>query len=109
MEGVAVPERDGYIAGVPWWVDTSQPDPDAAAQFYGGVFGWEFEEAMPEGTPARYLIARLRGGDVAAVSSQPEGAPAQAVWNSYIWVEDADEAVAKAREAGGSVLSEPFA
>ena len=25
-----MPERDGYIAGVPCWVDTSQPDPDAA-------------------------------------------------------------------------------
>ena len=101
-------ERDGYIAGVPCWVDTSQPDPDAAADFYGGLFGWEFEDAMPAGAPARYLIARLRGGDVAAVSSQPEGAPPQAVWNTYIWVEDADEAAATAREAGGSVLSEPL-
>ena len=103
-----MPERDGYIAGVPCWVDTSQPDPDAAAEFYGGLFGWEFEEAMPPGAPARYLIARLRGGDVAAVSSQPEGAPPGAVWNTYIWVEDADAAAAKAREGGGSVLGEPL-
>jgi uncharacterized protein len=103
-----LPDRDGYIAGVPCWVDTSQPDPDAAARFYGGLFGWEFEEAMPAGSQGRYLIARLRGGDVAAVSSQAEGAPSQAVWNTYIWVEDADRAAAKAREAGGSVLSEPF-
>jgi uncharacterized protein len=103
-----MPERDGYIAGVPCWVDTSQPDPDAAAAFYGGLFGWEFEDAMPAGSDGRYLIARIRGGAVAAVSSQPEGAPAQAAWNTYIWVEDADEAAATAREAGGSVLSEPF-
>ncbi len=103
-----MPERDGYIAGVPCWVDTSQPDPDAAAGFYGGLFGWEFEDAMPAGSQGRYLIARLRGGEVAAVSSPPEGAPAQAVWNTYIWVDDADEAAAKAREAGGSILSEPF-
>jgi len=102
-----LPERDGYIAGVPCWVDTSQPDPDAAAEFYGGLFGWEFEDAMPAGAPGRYLIARLRGGDVAAVSSPPEGAPAQAVWNTYLWVEDADEAAAKARAAGGGVLSDP--
>src|SRR6478735_9354777 len=63
---------------------------------------------MPGGSPGRYLIGRIRGGDVAAVSSQPEGAPPQAVWNTYIWVEDADESVAKAREAGGSVLTEPL-
>jgi predicted enzyme related to lactoylglutathione lyase len=103
-----LPERDGYIAGVPCWVDTSQADPDAAAEFYGGLFGWQFEEMMPAGSPVRYLMARLRGGDVAAVSSPPEGASPQAVWNTYIWVDDADETAAKAREAGGAVLSEPF-
>jgi len=43
---------------------------------------------MPAGAPATYLIARIRGGDVAGVSSPPEGAPAQAVWNTYIWVEN---------------------
>lgn len=103
-----MPERDGYIHGVPCWVDTTQPDPEAAAAFYRGLFGWEIEDAMPEGSESRYLVARLRGGDVAAVSSQPEGAPAEAVWNTYIWVENAHDAAAKAREAGGSVLSEPF-
>jgi uncharacterized protein len=103
-----LPERDGYIAGVPCWIDSSHPDADAAAAFYGGLFGWEFEDAMPAGAPGRYLIARLRGGDVAALSSPPEGATSEAVWNTYIWVEDADEAAAKARDAGGNVLSEPF-
>ena len=103
-----MPDRDGYIAGVPCWVDTSQPDPDAAAAFYGGLFGWDFEDAMPAGSPGKYLMARIRGGDVAAVSSPAEGAPGQAIWNTYIWVDDADEAAAKARDAGGSVLTEPF-
>ena len=36
-------ERDGYIAGVPCWVDTSHPEPEAAVKFYSGLFGWEFE------------------------------------------------------------------
>ncbi len=103
-----MPERDGYIPGVPCWIDTSQPDPESAADFYRGLFGWEFEDAMPPGSPGKYLIARIRGGDVAAVSSIPEGAPPQARWNTYIWVDSADEAAAKARDAGGSVLMEPF-
>ena len=60
-------ERDGYLPGVPCWVDTSQPDPEAAVAFYGGLFGWDFEDAMPPGSPGKYFIARLRGGDVAAV------------------------------------------
>ena len=68
-----MPERDGYIPGVPCWIDTSQPDPEAALPFYTGLFGWEFEDVMPPDSPGRYFIARLRGGDVAAVGSQPEG------------------------------------
>lgn len=42
-----MPERDGYIPGVPCWVDTSQPDPEAAVDFYSGLFGWEFENVLP--------------------------------------------------------------
>ena len=101
-------ERDGYIPGVPCWVDTSQPDPEAAVGFYGGLFGWEFENVLPPDSPGRYFIGRLRGGDVAAVASQPEGAPPGAVWNTYVWVESADETASKVLAAGGQVLTEPF-
>src|SRR3954449_13172397 len=93
------PERDGYIPGVPCWIDTSQPDPEAAVEFYRGVFGWEFEDVMPPGAPGRYFAARLRGGDVAAVSSQPEGAPRAATWNTYIWVDSADAAAEQVLDA----------
>ena len=103
-----MPERDGYIPGVPCWVDTGQPDPEAALRFYGGLFGWELKDTMPEGSDGEYFIARLRGGDVAAVGSIPEGAPPMAVWNTYVWVGSADEAVSKARDAGGGVVTEPF-
>src|SRR5689334_23756961 len=71
-EGSTMAERDGYIPGVPCWIDTSQPDPDAAARFYGGLFGWEFEDVMPEGAESKYLTGHIRGGDVAAISSQQE-------------------------------------
>jgi predicted enzyme related to lactoylglutathione lyase len=103
-----VPERDGYIPGVPCWVDTSQPDPEAAADFYGALFGWQFEEVMPPGSPGKYLIGRLRGGDVGAVGSIPESAPPTAMWNSYVWVDSAEETESKVRDSGGRVLMEPF-
>jgi len=103
-----MPERDGYIPGVPCWVDTSQPEPAAAVAFYGGLFGWDFENVMPEGSGGEYFIGRIRGGDVAAVGSIPEGAPPMAMWNSYIWVDSADETAAKVKSAGGSVVTEPF-
>jgi len=103
-----MPDRNGYIPGVPCWVDTNQPDPDAAVAFYAGLFGWALEDGMPEGSGGHYFIGRIRGGDVAAISSIPEGAPPMVVWNTYIWVDDADITAKKAAEAGGAVLAEPF-
>ncbi len=101
-------ERDGYLPGVPCWIDTSQPDPEAAVAFYSGLFGWDCEDVMPPGAPGSYFMARLRGGDVAAVSASPEGAPPVAAWNTYIWVESADETAAKVLASGGRVLADPF-
>jgi predicted enzyme related to lactoylglutathione lyase len=99
--------EDRYIPGVPCWLDTTQPDPEAAVAFYGDLFGWEFEDVMPPESPGRYYVARIRGGDVAAVGSRPEGAPEGGVWNTYVWVEDADETADRVRAAGGTVLMEP--
>jgi uncharacterized protein len=103
-----MPERDGYIPGVPCWVDSNQPDPEAAAEFYAGLFGWEVEDVMPPESEARYFMARIRGGDVAALGSIPAGAPPNAVWNTYIWVDDVDETASKGGDAGGTTLREPF-
>jgi uncharacterized protein len=103
-----VPERDGYIAGVPCWIETSQPDPGAAADFYSGLFGWEVQDVMPPDAPGHYLMARIRGLDVAAIASIPEGAPRIATWNTYIWVDSADDAAGRVRDAGGEVIMEPF-
>ncbi|MDQ6796692.1 MAG: VOC family protein [Actinomycetota bacterium] len=103
-----MPERDGYIPGVPCWVDTSQPDPEAALTFYRNLFGWEFENVVPDGSGGKYFMGRIRGGDVAAVGSIPEGAPPMPTWNTYIRVDSADETASKARDAGGGVAMEPF-
>jgi uncharacterized protein len=117
-----MPERDGYITGVPCWVDASEPDPEAAVEFYGGLFGWEFEDVMPPGPEGNYFIARheaasssifdvsgaSRSGDVAAVRSIPEAAPPAAMWNTYFWVDNADDCATKVREAGGDIVREPF-
>jgi predicted enzyme related to lactoylglutathione lyase len=117
-----MPIRDGYIPGVPCWVEASEPDPEAALDFYGGLFGWEFEDVMPLSSEGQYFIARgetrgssifdlageKHGGDVAALRSIPEAAPPMAVWNTYFWVDSADEAASKVRDAGGGIATEPF-
>jgi predicted enzyme related to lactoylglutathione lyase len=102
-----LPERTEYPPGVPCWVDTEQPDPQAAADFYGGLFGWDFEDRMPANHPGNYFVAKLRGLDVAAVSS-PMDPSAPARWSTYVAVESADNAAAKVKEAGGTVVMPPF-
>jgi len=101
-------ERDGFPPGVPCWVDTAQPDPVAAAAFYGALFGWEFTDRMPSDTPGQYLVARLGGRNVAAVGSQFDGAPLAPAWSTYICVANADETATRVAEAGGTALGVPF-
>lgn len=93
-----------YPAGVPCWVDTEQPDPDATCGFYGELFGWTFEDAVPAQAPGSYLIASLDGHDVAAVAA---GSGPPVTWNTYVAVDDADAIVATVAAAGGSVVSGP--
>ena len=90
-------ERNGYEPGVPCWVDTRQPDPRAAADFYTRLFGWEAE------TSGEYTFCKLRGSDVAAIT-----AGERAAWNTHIWVDSADDTAARVSNAGGRVVTAPF-
>ena len=100
--------RDGYPAGVPCWIDTTQPDPQAAAEFYRGLLGWELEDMMPPNSPGQYFVARLHGRDVAAISSIPGGNSTRAKWNTYVWADNTDETAQRVEQARGRVLAAPF-
>lgn len=100
--------RTDYPAGVPCWIDSAQPDPQAATRFYGELFGWEFEDRVPAGAPARYFIAALDGAVVGAIGSARDDSPPTPAWSTYIAVDSADEAADRVRSAGGVVVTEPF-
>lgn len=93
-----------YPHGVTCWIDTEQPDPQAASRFYGGLFGWTLTDAVPAGAPGSYLIATLDGQDVGAIGPTSAGA---AAWNTYVAVDDADATAAAVTAAGGTVVSSP--
>lgn len=101
-------ERDRYIPGVPCWVDGAHPDPGAAADFYSALFGWECEDTMPPEAPGHYFMGRIDGQNAAAIGSIPDGKQIEASWTTYVWVDSADDAVAGARAAGATIVSEPF-
>ena len=82
-----MPEREGFPAGVPAWIDTSQPP----------------------GADGRYLLATLDGREVAAIGSQRAGDPAAPAWNTYVAVDSADSTASLISDAGGNVVADPSA
>jgi uncharacterized protein len=92
-----------YPAGAPCWVETLQPDPDAAVAFYSELMGWTFGEAGPGG----YRIARLGGQRVAGVGQAPAMLD-RGAWVTYILVADLDQTSAAIRDAAGAVLAGPI-
>jgi uncharacterized protein len=93
-----------YLAGVPCWIETLQPDPTAAQHFYGELFGWTFDQAST--VDGRRCDARLRGRNVAGISQAPDVLPT-AVWITYIAVDVLPDALERAIDAGATVLVEP--
>src|SRR3954452_20971235 len=93
-------EIDEYEPGVPSWIDIGTSDVQGAADFYGALFGWEAPEGPPE--TGGYRVAMVRDRAVAGIGGQQN--PGPPVWATYIAVEDADEALARALTAGGQVL-----
>ena len=106
-----MPRRDGFAQGEPCWTDLSADDTEGAKAFYGGLFGWTWEErGMPEaGMP--YSMAKKDGCNVAGLGPiTPEflAMGLRSVWNTYLAVDSADEAFRKAIEAGATGLMEPY-
>jgi predicted enzyme related to lactoylglutathione lyase len=88
-----------------------QPDVQAALDFYGALFGWEWHGpgAMPAGSPGHYFVARVDGRDVAGVGSLVDRAAASAPeWITHIRVTSAAEAAEQAKAAGGTLLDGPL-
>jgi len=91
-------------------VDLQTTDQAAAKAFYGGVFGWTYDD-QPMDAGAVYSIAKIGDGQVAAIAPQsPElkAAGAPAMWNTYLAVDSVDDATARVAAAGGTVAMEPF-
>jgi predicted enzyme related to lactoylglutathione lyase len=103
-----MPARTSYAQGTPNWVDLQAPDTAAAKAFYGGLFGWSFDD-MPMPGNGVYSMAKIGDSEVAAIAPQSPGvAGGPAVWNTYLAVDSADGSAARVAAAGGQVGMEPF-
>ncbi|MFG2622948.1 VOC family protein [Streptomyces sp. NPDC048507] len=94
-----------FRTGSPNWLDLGSPDTRAAAAFYGGVFGWEFTPAGPEG--GGYGFFRTGGGTVAALGPLTEEGAASA-WMVHFQSPDVRATAQRVRDGGGTVRTEPM-
>jgi uncharacterized protein len=99
-------ERTSYDPGTPSWVDLSTPDLEGALRFYGGLFGWELQDAGEEA--GHYHQALVRGKRVAGLGPAQAGGPPMAFWTTYLSGTDVDAHAAAVRDAGGRVVVDPL-
>jgi predicted enzyme related to lactoylglutathione lyase len=96
--------------GAACWHELMTDDTDAAASFYGAVFGWTAGSHGPtaEGSDA-YTEFKLGDKMVAGMLAKSPSVPAElpSFWSVYFAVDDADAAAAKITELGGRVLMGP--
>ncbi|MGA4841466.1 VOC family protein [Streptomyces sp. G45] len=92
------------VPGTPNWLDLGAPDLDAAAAFYGAVFGWEYQSAGPEAGGYGFFLQD--GRTVAGLGPLTEQGAASA-WTVYFHAADADATAKAVEQAGGTVRVPP--
>ena len=100
-----------YPHGVPSWIDLATPDPAASKEFYGALFGWEYDDQPTDQEGSDYTMATLHGQSAAGMMLlAPEMAASgmPPVWSTYVTVDDIDASVAKVEAANGSVMRPPM-
>jgi uncharacterized protein len=98
--GVITGDGDGP-GGVFAWDELHATEPDAAASFYGGLFGWTTAPFVDH-----YSVFNLAESGVGGLMQERGGSQA-AYWLAYFAVEDTDAAAARAMELGAGVIVPP--
>jgi hypothetical protein len=88
------------------WADLVTPDLGKAKDFYGGLFGWSFQQAEGD---KNFAVALLDGRPVAGLLQRPLAADRkhQPAWLTFIAVRDVAAAERSVKANGGKVLSAP--
>ncbi len=88
------------------WSELTTPEPKAAAEFYGALFGWTFEPMqMPDGV---YHVIKLGDAAIGGLMTTPPSARGMPpMWGCYVTVSDTDAIAKRCTELGGKVIVEP--
>ncbi|MDR7160888.1 VOC family protein [Arthrobacter sp. BE255] len=94
--------------GAPCWIDLMTSDITRARQFYGELFGWEYETGDEE-KYGGYTTARKNGKTVAGLMQKDaDQAGMPDVWSTYLRSDDAAATAAAVTANGGQVHMEPM-
>ncbi len=91
--------------GEPCWIELMTPDADAAAAFYGEVFGWTAGEASEEFGGYRMF---LHGETPVAGMMPNDGTAGPNGWTVYLATDDVAATTERARAQGAQVVAEPM-
>jgi uncharacterized protein len=106
MEEPAMAETATVAIGEPGWIDLTSSDAAAARAFYTALFGWT-ADVVPDPQAGGYGMFKLAGKEVGGVGPRINDQQPSA-WMVYVLVDDAAAAAAKVKDAGGTVIAEPF-
>ncbi|HEX9681558.1 MAG TPA: VOC family protein [Acidimicrobiales bacterium] len=82
------------------WSELMTRDPDGAAEFYRGLFGWDYER---DGDGNDYRVILLDGRQIGGILTMPAEVPAASPpsWEAYFNVADLDATLRVVTSAGG--------
>jgi predicted enzyme related to lactoylglutathione lyase len=93
--------------GAMTWNDLVTPDPDGAAAFYGGLFGWTTEEIPASGGYRVIRNGERSNGGMMPLDPDRMGADTPPNWMPYFGHEDVRRLVKEVDEFGGQVFNGP--
>lgn len=93
------------------WSELMTTEPQAASEFYGSLFGWQFETMTisasdDDNAGESYLIASNNGEQIAGIMQKPAEVPSP-VWGQYVTVTDIEATAQKITDLQGTVLTPP--
>ena len=100
-----------YEPGAFSWAEVATPDADASRAFYTRLFGLAATD-MQTDEGDLYTILKKDGKDVCGLYGMSKEdmermSGGRAVWRAYFTVDDADRALTRVRDLGGTVIHEP--
>jgi predicted enzyme related to lactoylglutathione lyase len=90
------------------WNDLQTRDPEAAGEFYGGLFGWETEPIEDNGAVVYITIKNAGSTNGGFMPLAEEHGDAPSFWLPYFAVSSCDETVEEATGAGGTLFAGPM-